>query len=236
MAGFRMLLNKNLQLITYPIPGVLYITFLYFIWSVILSAIPVNKNVYTESDHEMYILSNGVHLDLVLPLKDSIKDWTETVNFDKRLIPYVNYISFGWGDRSFYEKVPEWSDLTIPVALRAVFLKSEGALHVNFYKDLTTNEKCRHIYLDSDTYLVLIKYIEESFIKDSIGKPQIIENLSYGRFDSFYEAHGSYSLFFTCNTWTNSALKKSGLKASLWTPFDRGTLFHYRKTKYEKPD
>ena len=31
--------------------------------------------------------------------------------------------------------------------------------------------------------------------------------------DAFYEAKGRYSLFFTCNTWTNNALKICKQKA-----------------------
>ncbi|MFM7854609.1 MAG: DUF2459 domain-containing protein [Flammeovirgaceae bacterium] len=51
--------------------------------------------------------------------------------------------------------------------------------------------------------------------------------LRYWDNDSFYEAKGTYNLFFTCNTWVNEGLKKAGLKACLWTPFDSGLLRKY---------
>ena len=50
----------------------------------------------------------------------------------------------------------------------------------------------------------------------------------YGNHDIFYEAKGSYNLFYTCNTWTNSALKAANQKASLWTVYDKGILYHYQ--------
>ncbi|XQC04883.1 DUF2459 domain-containing protein [Arcobacter cryaerophilus gv. pseudocryaerophilus] len=47
--------------------------------------------------------------------------------------------------------------------------------------------------------------------------------------DAFYEAIGSYSIFHTCNTWTNNLLKKASLPASFWLAFDDGILYQYNK-------
>jgi hypothetical protein len=46
--------------------------------------------------------------------------------------------------------------------------------------------------------------------------------------DSFYEAKGAYTLFYTCNTWANNGLKAINQKAALWTATDRGIFQHYR--------
>ena len=48
----------------------------------------------------------------------------------------------------------------------------------------------------------------------------------YGENDAFYEAVGSYNLFYTCNTWTNNALKAMHTDAALWTITEQG-LFHH---------
>lgn len=50
----------------------------------------------------------------------------------------------------------------------------------------------------------------------------------YSVLDDFYKAKGSYSLIKTCNTWVNSGFKYSGLRASLWTPFDFGLINQYQ--------
>ena len=49
----------------------------------------------------------------------------------------------------------------------------------------------------------------------------------YGTNDAFYEAKGHYSLFYTCNSWANQALKAAHQKAALWTISDTGILQHY---------
>ncbi|MFP3836064.1 DUF2459 domain-containing protein, partial [Chryseobacterium sp. SIMBA_028] len=46
--------------------------------------------------------------------------------------------------------------------------------------------------------------------------------------DAFYDAKGTYSFFYTCNTWANNALKAAGQKAALWTPSDFGIFQHYK--------
>ena len=57
----------------------------------------------------------------------------------------------------------------------------------------------------------------------------IISNAGYGGNDEFFEATGSYSCLYTCNTWVNSTLKKSGIKACLWTPFDSALINLHKK-------
>ena len=74
--------------------------------------------------------------------------------------------------------------------------------------------------------------ISSSFKTDSINNFELIPHAYYGNHDSFYEAKGNYSLFFTCNTWANNALKSAGLRTCLWTPFDKGIFYHYH-TKAE---
>ena len=48
---------------------------------------------------------------------------------------------------------------------------------------------------------------------------KVFKSNGYTSNDIFYEANGSYSIFKTCNTWSNSILKNSGVKSLLWTPF-----------------
>jgi hypothetical protein len=56
---------------------------------------------------------------------------------------------------------------------------------------------------------------------------QQIGTHSYGKHAAFYEAKGSYNLFYTCNTWANQALKAANQKAALWTVLDKGIFYHY---------
>ena len=201
----------------------------YLILSIVFSIIPVNKDFDPSPDIGVYIKTNGVHLAIVLPLKNELKDWTTDLWVDDDIIHSVNYISFGWGDKGFYLNTPEWSDLTVKTAVKALFLRSPSAIHIDYYKKLETNARCRLISISTRQYGDIVDFIENSLKRDNLGDFVKIEGFQYNNFDCFYEATKSYNLFFTCNTWTNKCLKKSGLKACVWTPYDKGTLYHYRK-------
>jgi uncharacterized protein (TIGR02117 family) len=204
----------------------------YLIFAIIFSIIPVNRDYVSDNEIDIYIKSNGVHLDIVLPIRNEIKDWTTDIWIDSSITHIANYISFGWGDREFYLNTPEWSDLKMRTAMAALFLNNPSLLHIDYYKNIHTSDKCKIISVNKEQYKAIVNYIESSFLKDVRGNKIIIQGIQYNKFDCFYEARNSYSLFLTCNTWTNNCLKESGIKASLWTPFDKGTLYHYRKKGY----
>lgn len=205
------------------------IVFSYIIFAFIFSIIPVNRNVDSNHEIDIYIKTNGVHLAIALPLRNEIKDWTTDVWIDNKITHSANLISFGWGDKTFYLNTPEWSDLTLKTAFIASFLRSPSAIHIDYYNDLQINDNCKMIPINKEQYKTIVDFIEKSFMRDSFGNTIQIQGFQNSSFDSFYDANNSYNLFFTCNTWTNKCLKESGLKASLWTPFDKGTLYHYRK-------
>ena len=90
------------------------------------------------------------------------------------------------------------------------------------------NASCKKIKISADEYQKLVTYISESFEFDASKRVQWISGYSYGNRDAFYEAKGSYNLFYTCNTWANNALKIANQKASLWTVTDSGIFCHYQ--------
>jgi uncharacterized protein (TIGR02117 family) len=197
-----------------------------------LAWIPVNGS-YTGSDKgiDVYIKSNGVHTDLVVPIRNELKDWRKELDLMhiKSKDTTVQYAGFGWGDKGFYLETPTWAELKYSTAFKALFYLSTTAMHVTYHKELVESESCRKVTIDKERYLKLISYIESSFANDSNGQKRHIPNHSYGQNDCFYEANGTYNLFYTCNTWANEGLKQSGLKACLWTPFDKGILWQYDK-------
>lgn len=196
-----------------------------------LSYLSVNSDfIPCEKDAvEIYILTNGVHTDLVLPFQNQYKDWSAFVNpaTTKSGKPSAVNVAFGWGDKGFYLNTKTWNDLKFSTAFNAMFYLSTSAMHVIFYGKLRETESCRKISIDKESYLKLVDYISNSFSKDSVGKSQQIKGASYWNNDSFYEANGTYGLFFTCNTWANKGLKVANLKACVWTPFDKGIFYQY---------
>lgn len=221
---------------------------LYALIAVAISFVPVNtafencKNIgknnaenNTETCVEVFLLTNGVHTDIVLPAKTNVKDWTTHINpiATKTDNSNTKYVAFGWGDKGFYLETPTWSDLKTSTAFNALFYLGSTAMHTTFYGDLEENENCKKIFISQTNYQKLVSYVENSFKVDKTGNYQLIlqgqNNHSYGNDDLFFEAKGAYSLFYTCNTWTNNALKAADMKACLWTLFDKPILAKYEK-------
>jgi uncharacterized protein (TIGR02117 family) len=224
--------------IAWQTPVILLTSFLaalsiYMQMALTLSLIAVNRQYHKteKAETEIYIVSNGVHLDLVLPFRNQMMDWNKNLEPDDRIVQQVTYISFGWGDRAFYLDTPEWSDLTFTTAFNALFMNQPSALHVSYFSSMEESKNCIKIGLTKEQYVKLVNYIRSEFSIDSTGAYCRIVETGYEKFDQFYEAQGSYSLFFTCNTWTNRALRRSELRACLWTPFDKGILWQYRRKK-----
>jgi uncharacterized protein (TIGR02117 family) len=101
-------------------------------------------------------------------------------------------------------------------------------MHTTFYKNLKEDASCKKIKISLEDYQQLVTYISESFKRDLHHNVQWISGYHYGNRDAFYEAKGSYNLFYTCNSWANSALKRANQKASLWTVTDTGIFCHYQ--------
>lgn len=206
----------------------------YLLFSVVISYITINSDVSVSDSDEtipIYILSNGVHTDIVLPIKNEFKDWGFQIPFSDTVSqdPEMNFVAFGWGDKGFYLDTPTWADLKTSTALKAVSGYNTTAMHVTFYKELKESDKCVQFQIESKNYLKLVQYIENSFQINKDKFCKINTNAVYGKNDVFYDAKGHYSLFYTCNTWTNQALKSANQKAALWTIFDFGIFNHYQE-------
>ena len=184
-----------------------------------------------KKDVSIYILTNGVHTDIVLPLKNEHFDWSKQVNpaDTKSKDTSFNYVAMGWGDKGFYLETPTWADLKVSTALKATTGISTSAMHVTFYKNMKENVSCKKIQISSENYNKLIAYLNKSFQTQSGKFLKIETDAVYGKTDVFYEAKGSYSLFYTCNSWANQALKAANQKAALWTITDTGIFRHYSK-------
>lgn len=202
----------------------------YLLIVTLLSFVSVNED-FAENQKEIpiYILTNGVHTDVVLPLKSEYYDWTNQLKPEhtKAKDSTYQYAALGWGDKGFYLETPTWEDLKATTALKAASGLSATAMHVTFYKDLKESNSCKKLQISSDNYKKLILFINESFQTKSGEFLKIETDAVYGKHDVFYEANGSYSLFYTCNSWANQALKAANQKAALWTISDSGIFRHY---------
>lgn len=183
----------------------------------------------------IYIISNGVHTDIAMPMKNHVFDWQQMLNpHDTEMGRQQNpqYIAIGWGDRGFYLDTPTWAELKFSTAFYAVTGLSQSAIHVTYYfQNVEENENVAKLMINENEYRRLVQQVQSSFRLPENGLPQRIGQASYGNNDAFYEAHGRYHLFQTCNTWTNAQLKASGLPAVKWTPFAKPLVDYHQQNR-----
>lgn len=200
----------------------LLIPVFYVLISLLLSTITVNNNENIVADNEVYLSTNGIHLGIIIPTEIMDSSLQRGLKFNST----DKYLSFGWGDKNFYLNTPTWGDLTFKNAINATFLKSETLIHLTRYR--SKQDDWVKVKLTNVQLKKLNQYILKYFQKDENGNKVILESKGYSSYDDFYKAHGSYSGFKTSNTWVNSALKESDLKACYWTPFDFSVLNKYK--------
>lgn len=178
----------------------------------------------------VYMKSDGIHTDFVLPVKNELKNWENTFHFEnaKNVDSTSKFISIGWGDQGFFLNTPQWADLTFSTAFNACFYLGKSAIHTNYLKELDFHYKHVKFQISKKEYHLLCNYIEKSLKYSKNKYPICIKGRGYWETDAFYESNGSYGLFNTCNSWINSGLKTAGLKACLWSPLNSGIFHKYQ--------
>lgn len=205
----------------------LSLALLYLIIAIIFTLIPVNSHFRNDSpDIIIWVSSNGVHTNMILPVSSGPNDWREFLPLDRQ----CNYLVIGWGDQEFYMNTPEWSDLKFGTALKAIFVPTKTVMQAFCTaSEPKISKRTKKLNITENQYDLLVDYILQSFETDSLGKLiELIPEKGPGSIYKYYRARGKYSLFFTCNNWTGRGLKQAGIKNSLWAPFDRSVLFYLK--------
>ncbi len=201
---------------------------IYFLCYLIGSNYTVNNTVVENPPVEIFISSNGVHTDLIFPVRHELIHWDTVfkVNTFKAVDSGFKYIGMGWGDKGFYLETPTWSELKASTAFKAMFFLGTSAMHISYHKNVMPASHTKSIRISIEQYQKLIHFYKSAFENEK-NKPELIEGKGYTNFDNFYEAKSTYSLFNTCNIFTNNALKNAGIKAPLWSPLAGGLMKHY---------
>jgi len=203
----------------------------YLLAALLLSVMSVSKEPGTGNDVAIYIMTNGDHTDIVIPVKNALKDWRPEIKYDETTgkDTSYSYVAIGWGNKDFYLNTPTWAQFKLSLGVKAVLGLGTSAIHTDFCKEIREGKNCKKLMLSNSQYLKLVHYIDGYFKRDAAGKViNIKTTANYDSSDAFYDANGTYSLFCTCNTWANKALKACGQKACVWTPFDKGVFYQYR--------
>lgn len=224
-------MKKAFQIFLKILASVLALLMLYALAIAVLSAVTIPEEPNHSPQIKLYLKTNGVHTDIVLPLVSEIKDWRKDISYThtRGKDSTARWVGIGWGDRGFYLETPTWADLRASTAIRAATGLSTTAMHATLYPSMQPSPDSVPFYASDEQYQRLVHYIEASFKRNPSGKTLVIPTSAvYSDNDAFYEAKGRYSIFKSCNTWVNTGLKQAGLRACLWTPLDSPILSKYR--------
>lgn len=201
---------------------------IYFIIICLGLLFPVNSDYkYSKDEIQFYVISNGVHTDICLPVVTPMHNWTHFLSISDYtgIDSQPRFISIGWGDKGFYLDTPTWADLKFSTAVKAAFLPSETAMHISYHiEEPMIGESVKLCSMNEQEYMRLLEFIFSSFETENGFNPRILKGKGYTDVDNFYEANYNYHMLKTCNTWTNESLKIAGVRTSSLALFEAGIL------------
>ena len=188
----------------------------------ISTCIPVNRAFRnTPTGVPVYVVSNGFHTDLLLPLQQSTVgiNWLAFLNNPAWVRQFADYqyVAFGWGNANFYLAYRGGHRPGLGKTMRAL-LPASTVMHVDFYR--RPPHPGRHVaalHLSEIQYQQLATYIQASFARDSSGQLRPYPGIGMTAEDFFFAGIGHYSTLRTCNSWTNTGLRQAGIRAA-WHP------------------
>ena len=202
------------------IPGI------YLVAALIGSLTPVNRGwIEPEQGMTVYIADNGIHADIVMPVKALGLDWAQFV--PRSDVPSTDWIAFGSGEERVYLNTPTWWNIT-PDTVWSALTGGNRVMHVEYVPG--PEYAVREIRLRPEEYRRLWSAIRADFTLDQKGRPVRLSHPGYGCCDAFYRAQGKESAVRTCNSWVARWLRLAGVKTSLWPPFANGLTWRYRRT------
>lgn len=187
----------------------------YLAAAVLLGLIPWRTTVpapTAAAAYPVYLVSNGVHINLVLPVHNDIADWRDRLPEND----HGDWVYIGWGSRSFYTQAPAWGDLTVPLAAKALLWDDSVLFVRSAAAPLPGSGQVRKIRLTAAQYRQLSADIRRQFAADT----------PLPGYPYFYAARGAYQPLQTCNEWVRRRLQPIGVTVPLWSPFDRPLLWH----------
>ncbi len=203
--------------------------FLTYLLISLIGLLPVNNNFIPDpAGVEIFVFSGEFHSDIILPLQSGTQDWTtDFPSSDFQLDPYeATHVAIGWGERNFYLHTPTWSDLKISTAAKALLIPSDTVMHVEMTVRPEYGDRYRSVQVSQTQYESITAFVNQSFARDENGNVRQIENERYGNYDAFYEAHGKYHAFRTCNCWVGEAMRAGGIRVGRFTPLPKSVFLY----------
>jgi uncharacterized protein (TIGR02117 family) len=207
----------------------------YLLLAGVFGLIGVNRDFHATASSEggvaIYLRTNGVHADIVLPTRSSNYDWSRLIPASqmRSLAHPTPWIEFGWGDRAFMLETPTWHDLRLSTSIKALAGWGPSAMHVE-YVARPRDYDVAELHISEAQHERLLRAILQSFRRRPDGRVIRIDAPGYFDTDAFFDAVPSYSLRLTCNEWVRSVASEAGLPMPAWAPFEGALFWHLPDT------
>ena len=202
------------------IGAVLALAVLYLVAALAGALIPVSGNDGGGETIELFIRSNGIHLEFVLPnhVAGPLSDRPVTEGGPP-------YIAYGWGERDFFLNTPTWADFDLGTAIGSLLWQDDVLMRVQPVWARPEGDMVRVLRVTPDQRDAIVAFVRASIRFDAGGHVTIVPSTLYDPGGVFLEGRGTYTPFYTCNEWVNDGLKQAGIRTALWSPFPQGVMW-----------
>ena len=131
-----------------------------------IGLIPVNNDFQPTADGiEIWLVSNPIHTDIVLPIHAEAMDWREHFpegffSVDARR---ATHVAIGWGSKGFYINTPTWADLRFSTVVKALFWPSASCMHATLCTAEGIPQDARSVKISAAQYQRLVEFVNSGF-------------------------------------------------------------------------
>lgn len=159
---------------------------------------------------EIHVVSNGWHTGIVVSRDDAAALGALPEVGD---LPDAAYLEFGWGDRVYYPA----GEKTLGMTLSAALTPTPSVMHMAGRsqppRGADEGWEAAALMLPQGAFDALVLAIADGFKRPDGGRAAPVSPGLTSR-SFFYDAHGQFHLFNTCNTWTARMLRAAGIAVS----------------------
>ena len=173
-----------------------------------------------EKSVEILVITNPIHTDIAIAATpETLAEFAFLSDSGMPLDnPDVQWIMLGWGGRAFYTQTPTWADLKLIPALKGLTADA-ATLHIDLLGNVDRgNSSVTGFKITGAGMEAMRQEMLSTFQRDASGKPELIAGKSYGDYDRFFEAKGTFNALIGCNTWAAKMLRVAGLQTGWWNP------------------
>jgi uncharacterized protein (TIGR02117 family) len=200
-------------------------TGLFFLAALIGSFVPANADWHEPVEGiPIFVETNGVHVSLIVPMSAMGEDLSDLIRpedlADRDL--YGTHAMIGWGHGRVYRNAQTWGDVRSGDIASAIFGSDFTTLHIYHLIDPQPTSIRKRFHVSEAQYRRIIKDVRATFRITSEGRSKA--HPAYGPNNLFYDSHGRYTAYNTCNEWTGAILRRAGVRIGIWTPMPGGVM------------